>query len=215
MKKQNQLFIFDMDGTLLNSKKDIAASINFVRKQKNLPTLHENEIAEIINSDRKTLSKKLYNTETFEKKDKQLFEHHYSIECLKNTKPYDGIINSIKELYQTNSILCIATNAPKQFAIKMLKNTNLLQYFRFVMGACEVENPKPAPDMILKILQKFDIYQSKNAIIIGDNYTDIEAGYNAGIKTAFVEWGFGKINLRKPDFYFTTPSELMKLKEIL
>jgi phosphoglycolate phosphatase len=209
---RNKLFIFDMDGTLIDSKRDITASINFVRKQKGLYPLAEDEVAKIVNSDRRLIPKKLYGTKEFEEEDRILFDKHYHIECLKS-KPYENIKSLLHNLKDINILLSVATNAPKLFALKMLKNTDLLKYFDLVIGSCDVEKSKPAPDMINFILKKFERFDKKNVIIIGDNYTDIEAGFNAGIRTCFVKWGFGTLNSIKPNFFVSNPDELVKLIE--
>ncbi len=211
---KNNMLIFDMDGTLLDSKKDITSSINFVRKQKGLDRLTVDEVVKAINQDIKLLPKILYNTEKYEKQDRELFENHYYQECIKSTKPYEGITEILEYFINLDFKLCVATNAPTTFALRMLENTKLINFFDYVAGVCEVNQPKPSPEIILKILKKFDTFNKDNVIIIGDNHSDIEAGHNAGIKTAYVDWGFGKKMNLKTDFHFYEPKELLKLANL-
>lgn len=206
------ILIFDMDGTLINSSKDITSSINYVRDQKGMSSLPETDIAKAINADRKKLPYILYGTETYTSIDRERFEKHYNTECTKTSHVYEGIIPALHQFADQGYHMSVATNAPTFFAEKMLKHTNIIHFFDHIIGACKVETPKPAPDMIHLILDAYDVKKPIDckATIIGDNNVDIDAGINAGIHTVFANWGFGDSN-RQEDLSLASPSDLYQV----
>jgi phosphoglycolate phosphatase len=192
-----KIIIFDMDGTIVNTKQDITNTINFVRKSKSLDPLPEDVIVNAINNIRNDrLSKVFYGTETFLPEDKHLFQSHYLKECTKTSFLYNGILESLEKLKSKGCSLSIATNAYTIFAEKILSDMKIDYLFDHIIGACKVNNPKPNPDMLKLILDLYEYEQLNDPkpIMIGDSHTDIEAGKNAAMNTVFVKWGFGNQN---------------------
>lgn len=189
----DKLLIFDMDGTLVDTRKDITLSINYVRGTKYLPSLSESEVIKIINSKREELAMKFYGTETYLPEDRRLFEEHYKEQCTKNAVLFDGVLETLKLLKEMKIKMSVATNAPTKFGQKILSSVGISEYFDHIVGACKVKNPKPDKEMIEYINNLYvgRVLSSKNTIIVGDNYTDVNAGLNAGITSVFVKWGYG------------------------
>jgi len=187
-----KIVIFDMDGTLIDSKKDMTISVNYVRELNyGLPPLSEEYIVDAINKEMRNLSKLFYNTEIYEKRDKKLFEEHYQQQCIEHPYLYEGVKEMLEVLVQMEVKLSVATNAPTQFAITMLEHLKVANMFDIIIGADKVKASKPSPEMIHKIL---DFYQynklQDKAWMIGDNSKDILSAENAGIKAMFAAWGF-------------------------
>lgn len=206
----NVLVIFDMDGTLVDTRTDITISINYVRKIKNLPPLTEEEVVKIINFKREELSKHLYHTETYLPEDREIFEEHYKQQCTKNVKTYKGISDLLDFLKSSGAKLSVATNAPTKFGERILTAAKIEHYFDYIVGSCKVKKAKPDPDMIYLIQ---DLYSDKTLIkkfLVGDNYTDINAAKNANILSIFVKWGYGSLDSTTPDFTAETPEEIIK-----
>lgn len=187
-----KIVIFDMDGTLIDSKKDITISVNYVREiNHNLLPLSEEFIVESINKEVRNLPKLFYNTETYEEKDRELFERHYKEQCIQNPYLYEGVKEMLQVLYVKGVKLSVATNAPTQFAITMLTHLQVADIFDLIIGADKVPASKPNPDMIHKILNFYHYDKSKDkAWMIGDNSKDIKSANNAGIGAIFAAWGF-------------------------
>lgn len=187
-----KVVIFDMDGTLIDSKKDITISINHVRDAHySLEPLSEEFIVEAINMDVRNLPKLFYGTETYEKKDRLAFEEHYAMQCTQNPYLYDGILETLESLAHAEVKLSVATNAPTKFAKLMLSSLGVAQMFDVIIGADEVSASKPNPEMIYKILKHYEFDTlSHSAWMVGDNSKDIQSAQNANIDALFATWGF-------------------------
>lgn len=187
-----KIVIFDMDGTLIDSKKDITISINYVRDVKyNLAPLKEDFIVESINKEIRNLPKLFYNTEIYEDGARDIFEEHYATQCTKNSFLYDGIVDMLETLKSNDIKMSVATNAPTQFAEIMLDNVNAHNYFDKIIGADKVKESKPNPQMLNLILEHYNYSHNKDkAWMIGDNSKDMKSAINANINPLFATWGF-------------------------
>ena len=187
-----KIVIFDMDGTLIDSKKDITISINYVRKlNHNLPPLEEDFIVEVINREVRNLPKIFYETDIYEESDRVVFEEHYAQQCTQNPYLYKGISEMLEALERANVKLAVATNAPTPFAKIMLHSLGVKDKFGIIIGADKVSHSKPNPEMLFKILEFYNYDASSDkAWMIGDNSKDILSAQNAKIDSFFATWGF-------------------------
>lgn len=210
----DKLVIFDMDGTLVDTRKDITLSINYVRGTKSLPPLSESEVIKIINSKREELAMKFYGTETYLPEDRALFEEHYKEQCTKNVVLFDGVYDTLELLKKMNIKLSVATNAPTKFGERILLAAGIGGFFDYIVGACKVKKPKPDREMVDYINNFYGnrILSAQNTLIVGDNYTDINAGLNAGITSVFVKWGYGTFHEEfKPHYSLSSFDEILDI----
>lgn len=206
-----KVVIFDMDGTLIDSKKDITFSVNYVRKEiYKLDELSEDFIVEAINMHERNLPKLFYATEIYESRARDLFETHYYEQCIVNPYLYDGITDTLESLLANDIKISVATNAPTPFAQRMLEHLGVANQFDVIIGADKVSIPKPSPLMLDYILNKYNFDKNTHmAWMVGDNSKDMLSAKNAGIDSVFATWGFTPI--AEHHSIIAKPQELLKI----
>jgi len=210
--KELQLFLFDLDGTLINSADDIAEAVNYALKQLGREPLPNEEIIKHVGYGAKNLMKDVLNTtdEELINKATKLFASYYLSNPSVYTKPYPYIPETLQLLKQKNKKIGVITNKIAKVSERILKQLNLNQYIDILVGAETTSEKKPSPKPVLYACEKLNIPPQK-AILIGDSEVDIQAGKNAGTKTGLVKYGYGKINLalaENPDIIFETPKDI-------
>jgi len=186
--QNKQLIIFDMDGTLIDSGNVITNTINFVRTNIGLDIMPKDELLTNLNNPDINSAKFFYGTKEFTPEQTELFSHYYDKHCISDIVLYDGILDMLDEISRYFT-LTVATNASSDFASKMISYLNIDNYFDMIIGANDVQNPKPHPDMLLKTMKKLNV-ESKHSILIGDSQKDLRAAKSANIDSMLVNWGF-------------------------
>jgi len=177
-----------MDGTLINSGNIIANTINHVRTHTGLKPMEKEVLLENINNPHINSAKFFYGTNNFTTKHTKLFETYYEKHCISDIVLYDGI-KELLENIKDKFILTIATNASNTFAIQMTKYLKIYNYFDDIVGANDVKNAKPYPDMLNLLIKKHN-FKLQNTILVGDSPKDLMAASNAHIDSILVNWGF-------------------------
>ncbi len=191
--------IFDMDGTLLDSSYAMTLSVNHVRDSYGLAPIKKEYLEYIINEPCLDLPMKLYGVVNYTQEHRDRFAKHYLATANLHVKPYDGVYKFLESLYLKGLTLSIATNASDFFATNMLKGQDMLKFFSFVVGANNVKNSKPNPDMLHHI-SKLSNIPLNESVLVGDSVKDEGAAQNANMDFLFVKWGYGKSNNNKKSF---------------
>lgn len=206
-----RIALFDMDGTLIDSGMDITHSINYVRAVcYNLEPLSVQYVIDAINAPVRNLSNIFYEKNIYEQRARDLFEEHYHEQCIQNVTAYDGIQHVLNVLQENDFIMGVATNAPSVFAKRMLNHLNLDSYFQLIIGADNVDIPKPHPQMLQDHLTHYEYRSGTDyAWMIGDNSKDMEAASRAGITSIFAGWGFSNVGMG--DYFAHSPEDLLSI----
>lgn len=188
-----QAVIFDLDGTLLNTIQDLADSCNKTLSQLNFPERSLHEIKTFVgNGIAHLIEKAIPNGKDNKNYEKAVFliKEIYSKNYHNKTKPYDGIMDLLKELKQHGIKIGINSNKPDA-QVKELTQLYFSNYIdcETAIGEKDGIQRKPFPDIANEIIKTFNI-QKENIIYIGDSEVDIETALNANLKCISVTWGF-------------------------
>ena len=208
-------YIFDLDGTLLNTLGDLAASVNYALRTHGMPEHSIDDVRRFVgNGVRLLMERAIPDGEknpdfeaTF-----ATFRQHYMLHSLDTTKPYEGIPETLAELKARGCHLAVVSN-------KMMAATQELirHFFPDTISVAIGENEaagirkKPAPDTVFAAQQQLGVGK-ENAVYVGDSDVDIQTAANSGLPCISVLWGF-----RDRDFliqhgaetFASVPSELL------
>ena len=139
----------------------------------------------------------------------KIFRARYGKSLLNHTHLYPSV-KKVLEFFKERK-QAVITNKPEDFSRRILKGLGIDSYFFQVIGGDGGFPKKPSPEPVLEILCRAQVLPGE-AVLVGDSATDVETGYNAGVKTIAVTYGFGKraeITAAKPDFILEDLSELI------
>jgi len=184
--------IFDLDGTLIDSSKDLAAAMNHTlsslgykeKKQKTLASYIGDGLDIFLGRAFETDDKKLIAVA------KPIFQKHYSENTVKHTYLFENVKETLEQFHTAGKLLFIFSNKPQDFIRPILDHFGISHCFTEMIGQYQFKNIKPHPEAIHYLLGKYKLDPS-TTLMVGDNHTDIEAGHNAGIKTVFCSFGMG------------------------
>jgi len=206
------LLIFDFDGTLFNTKKDIANALNFALEANGIPPLAEEKIWRFTGEGTPKLIERVlrnFGMELFEKVLKMTLEY-YNEHCTDYTKPLDGVEGFLKETEHIPKI--ILSNKYKYLIDITLEKFGLKKYFIETYGRESFEINKPDPAPLYEIL-RIHGFSKDNTIYIGDTVIDIIFSKNAGIPCCIIPSGASpveEIEKEQPAVIFKYYKELLK-----
>jgi phosphoglycolate phosphatase len=206
--------LFDLDGTLIDSKKDLTNAVNAALSAIGKPWLPVEEIQKNIGLGMDNLIRKTAKTkdQALLALAKETFSAFYENSLLDYTRTYEGIERILQDLWPFYK-MAVVTNKAKPFTQPILRGLGLERFFVKVVTPEDARSKKPDPTPILYALRRLNVCPER-ALVIGDSRYDIESGKRAGIKTIAVTWGFGtpeEIKNSSPDWVVTSPKELAVL----
>ena len=184
-------FIFDLDGTLIDSKLDLIRSVNAMLHKMGREQLHEDTISDYIGHGAPQLvARTLGNNATGPEREQALkfFLAYYEDHKMDSTCAYPGVPEALEHLAAFP--MAILTNKPVRVSVRILEELGLAKYFRAVYGGNSFETKKPDPLGAQTILRDFGAAPAE-AILIGDSEVDVQTARNAGTFAAAVNYGFG------------------------
>jgi phosphoglycolate phosphatase len=185
-----ELLIFDLDGTLVDSKKDLVLSVNAMRESMGSGPLSDDLIASYVGRGVGVLVRRALGDQAPEveiEKAKGIFLDYYWRHMLDHTTVYPGVREALEELRGRK--LTVLTNKPVNFSREMLKRLGLAHLFSFVYGGNSFPQKKPDPVGVRKLMSDSGV-SAQQALLVGDSDTDVLTGRNAGVWTCGVTYGF-------------------------
>ncbi|KJR42674.1 phosphoglycolate phosphatase, bacterial [Candidatus Magnetoovum chiemensis] len=208
-----KLIIFDLDGTLIDSIRDIAEAVNYTLKQHGFNTLSEDSVKIMVGDGVSTLIAKATNYDENIDKQKALdvFLNYYENHLVDYTKPYTNVVKTLKLLKGYKK--AVITNKKSSLSRIILDKLELMQHFDLLLGPEDVKEKKPSAEPLLKAMETLKV-QPSETVIIGDSSVDIEAGKAAGVKTIAAAYGFRPVETLK-DADFIIHNDISELISIL
>ena len=184
-------YIFDLDGTLLSTLADLAASTNYALRTHHMPERSLDEVRRFVGNGVKKLMERAIpdglNNPLFEETF-ATFRQHYMQHNLDTTQPYPGIMQLLEQLKAEGKNIAVVSN--KFYAA----TRELCRHFfgdlvPVAIGEREYIRKKPAPDTVIEALRELGV-DKEGAIYIGDSDVDIMTAKNSGMPCVSVLWGF-------------------------
>ncbi|MGN0283047.1 MAG: HAD family hydrolase [Prevotella sp.] len=185
--------ILDFDGTIADTRSLIVTTMQQTIAQLELPTRTDEQCAEMIGL---PLRQSFTDLIPMDDTTADACEATYRKLFVRNNKEgivkaFPNVVSTIQEMYAMGIIIAIASSRGSDTLLDFLKNIGIDKYISYVISAHDVQNAKPAPDMVYKVLEhtdndKFDV------LMVGDTVFDIDMGKAAGVRTCGVTYGNGK-----------------------
>ena len=214
--QQYDTYIFDLDGTLLNTLGDLAAAVNYTLRQYGMPEHTREDVRHFVgNGVRLLMIRAIPDGESnphFEAAFKT-FREYYLEHSLDTTRPYDGIPEMLRELRKRGKRVAVVSN--KFYAA----TRELCQHFfpdsvEVAIGEHEAEGirKKPAPDTVIEAFRQLGV-DSSNAVYVGDSDVDLQTARNVGLPCISVLWGFRDrafLEAHGATTFAVTPSDILQ-----
>lgn len=202
--------IFDLDGTLIDSKLDLALAVDATLKHMGRAPMSHETIASYVGRGASALiCSVLGEGVTSEEVETGLayFLAYYRAHMLDNTVTYPGVREGLASLAKYP--MAVLTNKPVRFSKAILEGLNLLPFFRYVYGGNSFETKKPDPEGVNILLRDLGIV-AREAMVVGDSDVDVRTARNAGAWACGVTYGLGSASLRDhpPDLLLDNLAEL-------
>lgn len=217
MSRQYSTYIFDLDGTLLDTLDDLMLSVNYALQAYGMPQHSKDDIRRFVGNGVRMLMVRAVpggdSNPLFE--DVFLtFRQHYMQHSLDNTKPYDGIPELLEALRRQGKRLAVVSNkfyaATQELCRHFFPDT-----IEVAIGEHEAEGirKKPAPDTVVEALRQLGVGK-EGAVYVGDSDVDIQTARNSGLPCISVLWGFRDKDFLKENgatTFAVAPSDILDI----
>lgn len=183
--------IFDLDGTLIDSKRDLIHSVNAMLRELGRTQLADETISGYIGRGAPQLVAQALGNGASEQEQEQalkFFLSHYEEHKMDTTRAYPGVAETLEEF--AGLPMAVLTNKPVRVSVRILNEMGLAKYFRVIYGGNSFETKKPDPLGAITILSEFGA-SPREAMLVGDSEVDVQTARNAGTLAVAVNYGFG------------------------
>jgi len=203
--------LFDLDGTLIDTSRDITSNMNRAFVEMGYPQLsHEAILSHVgfgahflVEECLKTNQPDIKVDETLVTEIWERFRDFYRIHIVDESQPYPGVVDFLK---QEKRPMAVISNKPEELVKAVLTELNLLDYFKFSWGRDTLPVSKPNPEVVRYGIHELGIEIASDVCMVGDNPVDIIAGKGAGAVAVAVSYGFSPVHIlekESPDYLFS------------
>jgi len=215
-----KLVIFDLDGTLIDSRLDLVHSVNAALRHIGRPELPDDVIASYVGDGAPILIQRALGGEAVDdaivRQGLQFFLSYYREHKLDHTTVYAGVEEALAAVQRaSNGVLrklAVLSNKPVNPSRAIVEALGLAPFFTQIYGGNSFATKKPDPEGARKLLEESGV-RPEEAAIVGDSHVDVETGRNAGLWTVGVNYGFAPHTLAEspPDVLVDAPRELAEV----
>jgi phosphoglycolate phosphatase len=199
------LLVFDLDGTLADSKLDLAQAVNATRADLGLPPLANEVVYSYVGNGAPTLVRRAIGESYGDaqlQRSLEFFLDYYRIHMLDHTRLYPGVAESLACLRAGGLRLAVLTNKPVRFSRDLLWGLGVGEYFWPVYGGNSFRTKKPDPEGLQKVMEECGI-SPQRTLVVGDSAVDVRTARNAGARACGVTYGF------QPETLAAEPPDLL------
>lgn len=207
--------IFDLDGTLLDTLDDLADAMNDALTAQGFPAHPADDYKLMIGNGVTNLAKRALPPDRQEMLENTLclMRKNYAQNAINKTKPYDGILETLRNLRQNGLKLAVLTNKDQNFSVMIVEHYFGRDTFELIWGAIVGRPIKPDPAALYELLARLNVPQ-KQAVFIGDSGVDMDVARAANVDSVGVTWGFREKNeliAHHAGTIIERPQELLKI----
>jgi phosphoglycolate phosphatase len=186
------MVVFDLDGTLIDSREDIADALNAALADAGLPERSLLEVERMIGGGVSVLVARALGSEHVLHAPRVVaaFREHYARWQTRKTRPYPGVPALLAQLGQAGIQCAVLTNKPEDFARAILDHLGLATWFVEIAGEAPGTARKPDPGLLRAVLEQARAMPAASAYV-GDGAIDVATARNAGVRSIAVSWGYG------------------------
>ena len=193
--KNKKLFIFDLDGPLVDTAPDFKNSLNYMLSELNEPLVTLEEIRNLVGYGARELIRRTVVTKNISHDDDKINEMlkifllHYTHNIDDDSVLFENVETVLKLIKSKNLKLAVCTNKMEKLSNMLLEKLGVLHYFDYLVGGDTFAKSKPDPFPLIEICKKLSVSENES-IMIGDSSTDLNAGHNANMPVVLVGYGY-------------------------
>ena len=206
--------IFDLDGTLLNTLSDLAASVNHALKSCGYPERTVNEVRAFIGNGVIRLMQRATPDGISQQDFDRCFEafrSHYLLHMFDTTKPYDGILPLLDALKADGIKTSVVSNKLHSGVVGLCKDF-FGDRLTCAFGVLDESERKPSPANVFKAVKEMKV-EAADCVYVGDSEVDVQTANNAGLDCIAVTWGYRDLDVLKnnhPKYILDSPEEILQ-----
>ncbi|MDW8130412.1 MAG: phosphoglycolate phosphatase [Bryobacterales bacterium] len=207
-----RLLIFDLDGTLIDSREDLAAAVNATRRYMGLPPLDAKLVASYVGDGAPMLMRRALGPQFSEQDIQRALEYfldYYGEHKLDATRPYPGVAEGLERFARAGVKMAVLTNKPVRISQAILEGLGMARYFFAIYGGNSFPEKKPHPIGVETLCREAAVGPAET-MLVGDSAVDVRTARNAGILACGVTYGFQPESLaaEPPDLLVGSLAEL-------
>lgn len=208
------LLVFDLDGTLIDSKLDLALAVNAARADAGMGPLAHETIYSYVGNGAPVLIRKSLGPDVSEEQAEaslEFFLNYYREHMLDNTRLYPGVSDAL-DAWSSNKQLAVLTNKPVRFSKMILDGLGVGKLFAQVYGGNSFETKKPHPEGLNRLTSELETEPART-LMIGDSSVDVLTARNAGVPSCGVTYGLQPETFEQypPDILVDRMEELVEI----